>query len=157
MRVHTLTMVFASVLAAGPLAAQSADSAAVLAVAERFHTAITQGDSAAVSLLLAEDAVMLEAGGVETRAQYIKDHLPADTEFEKTVATKRSPIRVVVVGDSAWATSTSDMTGTFQGKPIDLMATELMVLSRGPDGWRVRAIAWSSRARRPAQPPQSTQ
>ena len=105
-----------------------------------------------VMRLLAEDAVMLEAGGVETRAQYLKDHLPADAEFEKSVATKRSPTRVVVLGDAAWATSTSEMTGTFQGKPVDLIGTELIVLSRGTDGWRIRSVAWSSRARRPATP-----
>lgn len=151
MRFHALTIAFVSVLAAGPLAAQSAtdESASVIAVVDRFHTAITTGNSAVAMQLLSEDAVMLEAGGVESRAQYVKDHLPADIEFEKTVSTQRSPIRVVVLGDTAWATSTSEMTGTFQGKPIALTGTELMVLSRAPDGWRVRAIAWSSRARRP--------
>ena len=157
MRFRTLTMAFFSALAAGPVAAQSAtggDSAGVVAVVERFHTAITTGDTAAVTRLLADDAVILEAGGVETRAQYLTNHLPADIEFEKAISTKRSPIRVVVLGDAAWATSTSEMTGTFQGKPVDLIGTELMVLGRLPDGWRVRAIAWSSRARRPPQPSQ---
>ena len=67
--------------------------------------------------LIADDAVMLEAGSVETRADYGKNHLPADIEFEKGVSTKRSPIRVVVRGDTAWATSTSEVTGTFEGNP----------------------------------------
>jgi ketosteroid isomerase-like protein len=135
-------------LAAGPLAAQPVgDVAAVTAVVNAFHDGIRKGDAAAVAQVIAEDALMLEAGGIETRAEYVKNHLPADIEFEKTVSTKRSPIRVVVNGVSAWATSTSEFTGTFQGKPVDSLGAELMVLSREPAGWRIRAIHWSGRAR----------
>jgi hypothetical protein len=101
--------------------------------------------------LIADDALMLEAGGVETRAEYVKNHLPADIEFEKVVSGKRSPIRVVVNGSSAWATSTSEYSGTFQGRAIDSLGAELMVLSREPAGWRIRVIHWSGRARKPAQ------
>ena len=110
------------------------------------------GDAAKVMSLVAEDAMFLEAGTVETRAQYEKDHLPADIAFEKGVKIKRSPIRIVIVGDAAWATSTSEYQGTYQGRAVDSLGTELMVLSRGGGGWRIRAIHWSSRARpKPAQ------
>jgi hypothetical protein len=54
---------------------------------------------------------------------------------------------VVVNGPSAWATSTSEFSGTFQGKPVDSIGAELMVLSREPAGWRIRAIHWSGRTR----------
>ena len=136
-------------LAAAPLAGQSAggDVAAVTAVVSAFHNGIRTGDSAAVAQVIADDALMLEAGGTETRAEYLKNHLPADIEFEKTVSIKRSPIRVVVNGPSAWATSTSEFSGTFQGKPVDSIGAELMVLSREPAGWRIRAIHWSGRTR----------
>jgi ketosteroid isomerase-like protein len=155
MRVCTLTMAISSLLIAGPLFAQSPtdDSARVVAVVEEFHRAITKGDQAVVMRLFAEDALMMEAGGIETRAQYLKDHLPADAEFEKTVSTKRSPIRAVVVGDAAWATSTSEFAGTFQGRAVDSIGTELIVLSRASGGWAIRAIAWTGRARRPPQAP----
>ncbi len=137
-----------------PLAAQSTgkDSAAVLAVVDAFHAAMTAGNAAGLMQLVAPDAVFLEAGGVETRAQYESSHLPADIEFEKSVSSKRSPARVVVVGDAAWATSASETVGTFQGRAIDSMGIELMVLSREAGGWRIRAVHWSSRARpKPAQ------
>jgi ketosteroid isomerase-like protein len=131
------------------LAAQPAgsDVAAVTAAVQAFHAGIRAGDAAAVAQLIADDALMLEAGGTETRAEYVKNHLPADIEFEKTVSIKRSPIRVVVNGASAWATSTSEFTGTFQGKPVDSIGAELMVLTREAAGWRIRAIHWSGRAR----------
>ena len=155
MRVCTLTMTVVSLLTAGQLAAQTAtdNSAPVAAVVEEFHRAIGTGDQAVMTRLMAEDAMMMEAGGVETKAQYLKDHLPADAEFEKSVTTKRSPVRVVVVGDAAWATSTSEFVGTFQGRAVDSIGTELIVLSRMPDGWRIRSIAWTGRARRPPQAP----
>ncbi len=144
---------FLSGLGALPLAAQPAanESAEVAAVVDRFHAALAAGDSMAALQLLADDAVMLEAGSVETRAEYGKNHLPADIEFEKGVSTKRSPIRVIVRGDTAWATSTSEVVGTFQGKPVNFVGAESMVLTREPAGWRIRAIHWSSRANRPPQ------
>jgi hypothetical protein len=61
------------------------------------HDGIRKGDATAVAQVIADDALMLEAGGLETRAEYVNNHLPADIEFEKTVSIKRSPIRVVVL------------------------------------------------------------
>ena len=152
MRVST----FASsscLLAAAPLTAQPAgdDSAVVSAVVTAFHAGLRSGDAAAVMQLIADDALLFEAGGVETRAEYGKNHLPADIEFEKVVVAKRSPIRVVVNGNAAWASSTSEFSGTFQGRAVDSLGAELMVLSREPAGWRIRAVHWSGRARKPAQ------
>jgi ketosteroid isomerase-like protein len=129
-------------------AAQPAgEESAVRAVVTRFHTALSQGDAAAAMATVADDAVFLEAGGVETRGEYEKNHLPADIDFEKVVPMKRSAIRVVVSGDAAWATCTTEFKGTFQGRAIDSIGTEMMVLSRGPRGWQIRAVSWSSRAR----------
>ena len=153
MRLYTLAIALISGLAPVPLAAQPAtnDQAEVVAVVDKFHASLRAGDSAAALQLLADDAVLLEAGGVETRAEYGKNHLPADIEFEKGVVTKRTPIRAVVRGDAAWATSTSEVTGTYQGRAVDFVGAESMVLSREAGGWRIRAIHWSSRARRPPQ------
>lgn len=153
MRVGTFALAFLSCLAATPLTAQPTgnDSAAVSAVVSAFHAGLRSGNAAAVMQLIADDALFLESGGVETRAEYEKNHLPADIEFEKVVSGKRSPIRVVVNGNSAWASSTSEYSGTFQGRAIDSLGAELMVLTREPAGWRIRAVHWSGRARKPAQ------
>ena len=127
--------------------AQGTEEAAVRAVVSRFHSAVTAGDAAAAMAVVGADAVFLEAGGVETRAEYAKDHLPADIEFEKSVPMKRSALRVVVSGDAAWTTCTTELKGTFQGRTIDSIGTEMMVLSRTAGGWQIRAVSWSSRAR----------
>ncbi len=137
----------------GPIAAQSpsADSVAATAVVSAFHAALKGGNAIEAMRLLAADAVLLEAGGIETRAEYEKNHLPADIEFEKVVTTTRMPYRVTVAGDAAWAITTSEFKGTFQNRPVDSVGVELMVLSRDPSaGWRIRSIHWSGRARRPS-------
>ena len=142
-------LVVGALIALGELlqAQQTGDEAAVRAVVARFHNGLTTGNAAGAMAVVGADAVFLEAGSVETRAQYEKDHLPADIEFEKVVPLKRSELRVVVSGDAAWSTCTYELKGTFQGRAIDSIGTELMVLSRAAGGWQIRAVSWSSRAR----------
>lgn len=124
------------------------DSADVAAVVERFHAALASADSAAALALLAEDVVVLESGGVETRAEYRAHHLPADIEFARAVTSQRGAVTVRVRGDAAWATATSTTQGEFRGRPVSSTGAELMVLSRERGDWRIRAIHWSSRTRR---------
>ncbi|MQA28384.1 MAG: DUF4440 domain-containing protein [Luteitalea sp.] len=144
---------WAVVLALSPmsLAAQtgSGAEAEIQRVVDAFHAGLKSGDGAAVMQLLAPDVLLLEAGGIETRAQYEKDHLPADIEFEKVVTTSFKPYRVIVVGDAAWAVNSSDYKGTFRDRAVDSVGVELMVFSKDSSGWRIRAVHWSSRARRP--------
>ncbi len=129
-------------------AAQSRDSAAVAAAVERYHTALASGDSVAALALLAPDAVVLESGGQESLAEYRSHHLPADIGFARAVPSTRSAFRVVVAGDVAWVTSTSETRGEYRGRAINSRGAELMVLTRSEAGWLIRAIHWSSRAAR---------
>lgn len=126
---------------------QDPDSAAVVAVVDAFHTALEEADTAAVRRLLAENVIVQEGGGVETRAEYFSHHLPADMAFAGAVSGERNPVAVEVQGDVAWVASTAHRAGTFRGREIDLQGAELMVLTRTPDGWRIAAIHWSSRSR----------
>jgi ketosteroid isomerase-like protein len=127
----------------------ASDSAAVATVVERYHRALESGDSIAALALLTSDAVILESGGIETREEYRSHHLPADIAFARAVKSVRTAIRVVVRGDAAWATSTSTAEGKFRGRPVNSASAELMVLTRTTDGWKINAIHWSSRSRRP--------
>lgn len=127
--------------------AAGGDSAAVAAVIDRFQRALADGDSAAALSLLAPDVVILESGGMETRDDYRAHHLPADIEFARAVRSASAPVRVVVQGDAAWAVSTSTTQGDFRGRAINSAGAQLVVLSREADGWKIRAIHWSSRSR----------
>ena len=144
-----LTSVLLCGFATIPLSGQgaSADSASVAAVVDAFHRALKTGDAEGALKLIADDAVFLEGGRIETRAEYAANHLPEDIKFEKAITSKQNPYRVTVVGNVAWAISTSDMTGTFEDQPINIVGAELMVLSREAGGWRIRTIHWSSRRR----------
>ena len=124
------------------------DSAAVAAVVERYHRALESGDSAGALAMLTSDAVILESGGIETREEYRSHHLAADIAFAQGVKTVRSPIRILVRGDVAWAMSTSTAQGEFRGRAVNSAGAELMVLTRTTDGWMINAIHWSSRTRR---------
>ena len=125
------------------------DSASVVSVIERFHAALTSGDSLGAMALLAPDAVILESGGVETRAEYQSHHLQGDISYAKSMKSTRGPIRVSVRGDVAWASSISTTTGESRGRQVNSAGAELMVLTRTATGWRISAIHWSSRAQRP--------
>ena len=123
------------------------DSAAVVAVVDRYHRALAAGDSAAALALLTPDAVILESGGIESRAEYRSHHLEADIAFARAVRRERGPIQVKVRGDVAWASSTNTMTGQYGGRAINSQGAELMILTRVSDGWRISAVHWSSRNR----------
>jgi ketosteroid isomerase-like protein len=131
-----------------PSASSSAesDSLAVAAVIRQFHVALEAGDSVAALALLKEDAIILESGAVETREEYRSHHLGSDIAFAQAVAREEGPIRVMISGDVAWATSTSTMRGTFRDRPVNSRSVELMVLERALTGWRIAAIHWSSRS-----------
>lgn len=127
----------------------TADSTAVAAVIERYHRALAAGDSVSALELLTHDVMILESGGAETREEYRSHHLPSDIQFARAIQSKRGPVTVSVRGDVAWGISTSTTQGQFRERAINSAGAELMVLSRESDGWRIRAIHWSSRTRRP--------
>ena len=126
----------------------TSDSAAVVTAVLRYHAAIEAGDSLAALALLTPDAVVLESGGFETRAEYRSHHLPSDIAFARAVASERAPVRVVVRGDVAWVALTSTAQGEYRGRPVNSAGAELMVLTRTEGGWQISAIHWSSQTRR---------
>lgn len=147
--VHWATVVFHVAAAGGSTSAAGTDSADVAGVVGAYHHALSTGDSAAALALLAPDAVILESGGMETRAEYRNHHLPGDIAFARAVRAERAPVRVAVRGDVAWAWSTSVTQGNYRGRAVNSAGAELMVLTRTNDGrWLISAIHWSSRARR---------
>ena len=127
--------------------AQGADRAAVAEAFEGFYAAMKAGDAAKVMQAVAPDAVFLEGGGRETRAEYASGHLPADMEFERTVSGKRGPLTIMTSGDAAWVVAMTEYEGTFNGKPVNSVSEQLMVLTRTNGRWLIRAVHWSARRR----------
>ena len=127
------------------------DSGAVATTVERFHKALADADSSTALSLLADNATVLESGDIETREHYRAEHLPADIQFARGVASTREPALIVVRSNTAWAISSNRARGTFHGRSIDSQGAELMVLTRERDGWKIRAIHWSSHSVNPSR------
>ena len=118
--------------------------------AERFHAALVAGDRASIEALLLLDAVVLEGGKAESRTEYLGHHFERDAAFLSAVEREPRARRVEVAGEAAWVSSTSLLSGTYEGRTLDVASAELLVLRRdasAPDGWRVAAVHWSSAAR----------
>ncbi|MEX1181986.1 MAG: nuclear transport factor 2 family protein [Gemmatimonadota bacterium] len=123
----------------------AADSASAVHAVEQYHAALAAGDSVVAVSLLADDVLILESGAIETRSAYLGHHLGADMQASKNSKGTRVIQSVRLAGDVAWvvAKTTNPPSGA-QGSTGSEMA-ELMVLSRTPTGWKIRAVHWSSR------------
>ncbi len=117
----------------------------IIAAVEGFHEALRRGDAEAAMKLLAPDATILESGASQTREEYAREHLGEDIAFAKATSSTRLTVNVGQEGKAAWTTSTYRTSGSFEGKPIDSIGAELVVLTQTPEGWRIRSIHWSSR------------
>ena len=114
----------------------------VAAVVDTFYGAIAAGNAADAMHLIAPDAVFVESGKIETRAEYEMNHLPADIEFEREVKAMRGPMQVTFDGrNTAWVISRAEYD---EGNPEKYINTQLMVLTRDSGDWRIRTISWST-------------
>ncbi len=127
--------------------APASSEAEVIAVVESFYDAMRSGNAAGAMRVIAPDATFLESGGLETRAEYEANHLPADIEFEGAVTGKRGPWRVTFEGDTAWMNALTEYEGTFKDAPVNFVSAQLVVLARDSGDWQIRTIHWSSRRR----------
>jgi ketosteroid isomerase-like protein len=138
---YGLILVLAFFPACAPSPAPPSE-AEVKAVVDAFYGGITAGDTKAVMDLIAPDAIFVESGKIETRAEYEANHLPADIDFERQVKAERGPLRVTFDGrETAWVISTAEYD---EGNPEKYINTQLMVLTRDTGAWRIRTISWSS-------------
>ncbi len=151
MKATATTVILATLLAMPALTmamdGTAPDSTAIAAMAAAFHAALAAGDSTSALALLSDDAVVLESGELETRAQYAAHHLAADIEFAQALGGERTVTGVRQVGDAAWLWAVSSVRGTWRGREVDSLGTELLVLAKEGEDWRIRAIHWSSRKR----------
>jgi ketosteroid isomerase-like protein len=121
------------------------DAAAVRTTLESFYAAMKNAENATAMSFIAEDAVFVESGRLETREQYEKNHLPSDISFEKQVTGKRAEWDIKIKDDTAWAITTTEYDGIFDGGPVNFTSAQLAVLTRDADKWMIRSIHWSSR------------
>ena len=119
------------------------------ATVDAFHAALRHGDTNAAALLLADDGLVFEEGGVErTKVEYAAHHLPADAAFAQVVGSKVTRRAGGSDGALAWIASEGRMSGTYKGKAVNRVTTETILLRRIGQAWKVVHIHWSSAAAR---------
>ena len=130
-----------------PVVDMATRAQAAASVVDAFHAALEHEDTTGALALLADDVLIFESGEAErSKAEYAQSHLAADAAFSAAVPTTRSRRMARAGADSAWVASESRTTGAFNGRPVDSLSVETMVLRRQADGWRITHIHWSSHA-----------
>ncbi|WP_439478333.1 YybH family protein [Brevundimonas sp.] len=130
--------------APGSVAAEAAGAATAV---DAFHAALKAGDTAVALTFLAPDVMIFEEGGAErSRDEYASHHLGSDAAFAAASEATMARRSGWAEGDLAWITSEGRTTSQFNGRAVDRLTTETMVLKRHADGWRIHHIHWSSRA-----------
>ncbi len=76
--------------------------------------------------------------------EYLGDQFQIDTAFVAGMTSGSESREVSGEGNVAWVTTTSWLQGTYEDREIDLNSTEMMILRRTDDGWRIAAIHSSS-------------
>ena len=153
--VAALMFIVAPVAAHGPAAKAatpgsiSHNAMGAAATVNAFHSALRRGDTQAAAALLANDVLIFEGGGVErSKAEYESHHLGADAEYSKAVPSVLTRRSGEANGAMAWIASVGRTTGTYNGKPVDRLTAETLVLRRIGRGWKIVQIHWSSAAAR---------
>ncbi len=133
----------------GPARITDEATVPAVAVVDAFHAALGSGNAGAVLVLLTEDVMILEEGGAErSREEYAGHHLPADMAYAAATGTEVTRRSAWIEGDIAWVLSEGRTSGQFNGRAVNRLTAETMILQRHADGWRIRHIHWSSRAPR---------
>lgn len=117
----------------------------VLETLDTFKTAIVDNDSDAASNVMADDVLILEGSGMETKKEYLSHHFHSDGKFLKAMNREILTQKVSIEGNTAWVSTVSSMKGTFSGREIDLISLELAVFIKAGSDWKITAIHWSSR------------
>lgn len=138
------TMLAAACGAASAAAPQAPPSPA--GVVDAFHAALKSGDANAALHQLAADVNIFEQGFVDrTRADYAGAHVAADTAFAQSTDFKVLDRRILWLGDNtACVLSQTRTEGRFEGRTINLIGTETMLLQRAGNGWSITHIHWSA-------------
>lgn len=111
----------------------------------QFHHALKTGDRAKARALLADDVTIFEGGRVERSAdEYAQHHMLDDMKYLASINTEVLEQQIKVIGDLAYSSSKTKLTGQYQGKVIDHEGMETMVLIKAAGNWKIIHIHWSN-------------
>ena len=113
---------------------------------DEFHRAIVKADRTAAASVLAADVQIFESGFVErSRDEYLSNHFESDAKFAKGVTRKVTKRSKQTAGNMAVILEETESSGSYEGKPINLIGTETAILRLNGENWQIVHIHWSSR------------
>lgn len=121
------------------------DKEKLVKVLNDFRKAIISNDSEKAADLLSDNARILESGGIETKEEYLSHHFHSDGKFLSAMEREVRSQEVKSSENTAWISTVSHMSGTYNEKDISISSAELAVLVKTEDGWKISAVHWSSR------------
>ena len=109
----------------------------LVALEHKWNDAFVKRDTAAKDTILASTFVSTEANGIQgNKAQFIADATSPDTSIESATL---KDLRVQVYGDAAVVTGTTEIKGSYKGKPLPLTTRFTDTFIRQNGTWRVVA------------------
>src|SRR5665811_1534825 len=96
----------------------AAGSEEIVQVLENFRMAIINNNQEKASELLAEDARILESGGIETKEEYLSHHFHSDGKFLSAMEREVKSQEVKSSENTAWVSTVSHMHGTYNDREM---------------------------------------
>jgi hypothetical protein len=120
-------------------------AAGAVKVVDMFSAAIKAARLDEAAKLLDPKVLILESGGSErSRDEYLEHHAIADAAFMQSAQQQLRYRQAHVDGAFAWVGTESELQAIKDTKPVLLKSTETMLLHKGPQGWKIVHIHWSS-------------
>ena len=111
-----------------------------------FYAALSAGDKAKATELLAPDVTIYESGYVErSRADYAGHHLPEDIAFAKTSTRSVLQQGERIDGNLAVIWEETETKAKVGGKDVRILGTETALLQKLGNTWSIVHVHWSSR------------
>lgn len=123
---------------------QSIQEKKVTETLNKFHQAIVENNKSEAGKLLADSAQILEGGKIETKEEYLSHHFHLDGKFLSAMNREVVSQTVSLEGNTAWVSTKTYTSGTYNEQEIKLNSLELAVLSKTKEGWKISALHWSS-------------
>lgn len=125
---------------------ESKEEQEVVETLKDFRSAIINNNQQKASKLLTSDARILESGGIETKEEYLSHHFHSDGKFLRAMERKVLAQNIKTNDTTAWISTTSRMSGSYNDREISINSAELAVLVKRKGVWKISAVHWSSRS-----------